>query len=79
MVALTPHGEPTLTKVQDQAKRYMEAAYGKSVWYRAPETFDNAVERWIRALAEGNFDTAEATMTTIEQAAAVQPGGRLRA
>jgi hypothetical protein len=57
-------------KVRDQAKRYLEACYGKSVWFRAPETFENAVERWIWSVASGEIEFAEDCMAKIEEMAA---------
>jgi hypothetical protein len=42
-----------LDKVREQARRYLEAQYGKDVWYAAPETFNNMLERWIWAVASG--------------------------
>jgi hypothetical protein len=57
-----------LEQVQAQARRYLEARYGRdSVWFRAPEAFDNALERWIWAIASGAPDLAEDCMTMIEQ------------
>lgn len=35
-----------------QARRYLEAAYGPSVWQRAPESFPNALERWVWSVAK---------------------------
>jgi hypothetical protein len=57
-----------LDEIRDQARRYLEARYGKDVWFRAPETFDNAVERWVWAVASGaEAVTGEEAMTAIEQ------------
>jgi hypothetical protein len=60
---------------QQQAIRYMEGVYGKSVWFMAPETFDNVLIRWIRALAEGNPDYGEEQMALIETMIQEQRGG----
>jgi hypothetical protein len=49
---------PTRSVVREQATRYLLAVYGKNVWYRAPETFENVLERWIWAVSSG----AEATL-----------------
>lgn len=54
-------------QVQDQASRYLIARYGESVWFRAPETFDNVLERWIWCLASGELDFAETCITQIEE------------
>jgi hypothetical protein len=59
-----------LQKTQDQARRYMEAVYGKSVWFMAPETFENVLERWIWSVANGEYDFAEVQMARIEEMAA---------
>jgi hypothetical protein len=53
--------------VREQAKRYMEARYGPDVWFRAPETFENAVERWIWSVASSAEDvTGEECIAAIE-------------
>lgn len=51
---------------QDHARRYLEARYGKSVWFRAPETFGNTVERWIWAVASDAPEFAEEQISAIE-------------
>lgn len=51
---------------QDHARRYLEARYGKDVWFRAPETFGNAVEAWIWAVASDAPDLAEEHIKAIE-------------
>jgi hypothetical protein len=57
-----------MDKIRGQAKRYLEARYGEDVWFRAPETFDNVVERWIWAVASSAEDTiGEECMTAIEE------------
>jgi hypothetical protein len=54
-------------KAREQARRYMEAVYGKNVWFKAPETFSNVLERWIWAVASSTEDTlGEECMTAIE-------------
>lgn len=52
---------------KDHARRYLEAAYGKDVWFAAPETFNNTLERWIWAVASGVPELAETCMAAIEQ------------
>lgn len=52
---------------RNHAQRYLEARYGESWMYRAPETYPNILERWIRAVADGNEDAAEDAMLTIEE------------
>jgi len=64
-----------LDDFQHQAQRYMEARFGKDVWFRAPETFQNILERWIWCVAGGNVDFAEKQMATIEEMAAAARGG----
>jgi hypothetical protein len=62
-------------KVREQAGRYLEARYGKDVWYAAPETFNNTLERWVWAVASGYEDTVgEECMTAIEAHMAAQRG-----
>ena len=56
-----------LGTVRRQASRYLEARYGKNVWFKAPETFDNVLERWIWAVASDAGDLAEKCMTEIEE------------
>ena len=56
-----------LAAVRQQAQRYLEARYGKAVWYRAPETFVNMLERWIWAVASDSAGLAEECITAIEQ------------
>jgi hypothetical protein len=57
-------------QIQNQVGRYFKARYGDSVAFRAPETFENALERWmIYATASGNGSEqlAEETMALIEE------------
>jgi len=51
---------------KDHARRYLESIYGKSVWFRAPETFGNVLERWIWAVASDLPVMAEECITGIE-------------
>jgi hypothetical protein len=51
---------------RDHACRYLEARYGKSVWFLAPETFSNVLERWIWAVANNLPVVAEACIVDIE-------------
>jgi hypothetical protein len=53
-------------EIRSQAKRYLESVYGNDVWYRAPETFANLVERWIWNIASGITDYGDKVMTEIE-------------
>lgn len=56
-----------MDRVREQASRYLAAVYGKNVGFRAPETFDNVLERWIVAVAGGSEDTlGEECMQAIE-------------
>ena len=55
--------------VRVQARRYLEARYGDAVWFRAPETFENVLERWIWAVASGAEGTlGEECIAAIETA-----------
>lgn len=51
---------------QGQARRYLEARYGRDVWFRAPETF-GPFEQWVHAVASGHDEQAEKCMTAIEE------------
>lgn len=53
--------------VQSQIHSYFTALYGESYTYRAPETFDNALERWMLMVASGDLDAAASQMAEIEQ------------
>jgi hypothetical protein len=56
-----------LIQFRRQATHYMEAVYGSSVWYMAPEQIPNVLERWIWAISRGKVDFAEECMTRIEE------------
>jgi hypothetical protein len=56
----------TVEQIRDQARRYLEARYGENVWYRAPETFSNTVERWIWAIASDAPSMAAECIEAIE-------------
>ncbi len=60
----------TIEDVQDHARRYMEAVYGKSVWFAAPETFQNVLERWIWGVASDSVYWTEESIARIEELAA---------
>lgn len=52
--------------VKGMIHRYFVAVHGRSYIYRAPETFDNVLERWMLAVAADNQEVAEEHMRTIE-------------
>lgn len=56
-----------LITVQSQVHQYFTALYGENYVYRAPETFDNALERWMLLVASGDLDAASSQMAEIEQ------------
>jgi len=58
--------EYDIETVMDWARRYLVARYGDKVWFRAPETFENVLERWIWAIAQNSPDMAESCMKQIE-------------
>lgn len=66
-------GEPypapqPLAVVREQARRYMEARFGKNVWFKAPETFGNVLERWIWSVASSAEDSVgEECIQAIEE------------
>jgi hypothetical protein len=51
---------------RNQAKIYLEARYTKDVWFRAPETFENLVERWIWTIASVLPEPGGEIMSEIE-------------
>lgn len=65
----TRYGEHRLmdpNKVREMIHRYFVARYGDSYTFRAPETFDNALERWMLYVGGNAGDMAEAEMVNIE-------------
>lgn len=66
-----------MSTVREQARRYLEARYGESVWFKAPETFDNVLEQWIWSVANDCEGTlGEECITAIEERMrAVREGG----
>lgn len=54
-----------LLTVQSQIHDYFTALYGQSYAYRAPETFTNALERWMLLVVSSNLDAAESQMSEI--------------
>jgi hypothetical protein len=62
-----PATDPEPSPAALQARRYLEARYGKDVWYRAPETFGNMLERWVWALAGDYAELAEECIGAIER------------
>jgi hypothetical protein len=53
--------------VRGQAHRYLRARYGDDYIYRAPETFENLLERWIWAVGADAESLAEECMKAIEE------------
>ena len=56
-----------LLTVQSQVHDYFTALYGQSYAYRAPETFTNALERWMLHVAANDLDAAARQMAEIEE------------
>jgi hypothetical protein len=56
-----------LLTVQGQIHDYFTVLYGNSYAYRAPETFTNALERWMLLVAAGDLDAAASQMAEIEE------------
>jgi hypothetical protein len=56
-------------QVHAQAALYMNAVYGENWIYKAPETFDNVLVRWIWAIAQSRLDFAGDQMAIIQQMA----------
>jgi phage-related protein len=54
------------TQLRNMIDRYFKARYGDSYVFRAPETFDNALERWMLYVAGGSGDLAEQEIVRIE-------------
>lgn len=46
-----PAAAGALAVVREQARRYLEAAHGTGIWYKAPEAIPNVLERWIWSVA----------------------------
>jgi len=53
---------------KDQVSRYFKARYGDTYVFRAPEMFDNALERWMIYATSDEGSMAEEQMTKIEEA-----------
>jgi hypothetical protein len=59
--------EPTVdATLKDHINRYFVARHGKDYFYRAPETYDNALERWMLAVGAGDMGRAEHWIGEIE-------------
>lgn len=65
-MAPASHPDLDLAAFRDQAHRYLVARFGDSYVFRAPETFDNVLERWIWAVAAGNVEYSEECIAKIE-------------
>lgn len=55
-----------LNVVSHQIDQYFTALYGVNYVYRAPETFTNALERWMIYVASGHLDAAASQMSEID-------------
>jgi hypothetical protein len=53
-------------QLREMIHRYFVARYGANYAFRAPETFDNALERWMLYVAGGSGDLAEQEIVKIE-------------
>ena len=53
--------------IRDHAHRYFRARYGPDYIYRAPETFENALEQWIWAVGAGVPELAHSSIEAIER------------
>ena len=53
-------------KVREMIHRYFVARYGEDYTFKAPETFDNALERWMLYVAMNAEDMASQEMAKIE-------------
>lgn len=67
MADTSGQGATELATVREQAARYLRARFGPDYVYRAPEAFENTLERWIWAVAGDAPDLAEECMAAIEQ------------
>jgi hypothetical protein len=56
----------SLALVQTQIHGYFTALYDENYVYRAPETFTNALERWMLLVAASDFVAAGNQMSEIE-------------
>jgi hypothetical protein len=59
-------GSPEPGWPQRQAFRYLNARFGPAWVYKAPETFENLVERWIWSVANGTAELGESCIAAIE-------------
>jgi hypothetical protein len=60
-----------------QIDRYFRAVYGDDYAFRAPETFENALERWmLYSTSAGGKELAAAEMRNIEAMAAAAKAAR---
>jgi hypothetical protein len=56
-----------LQKIREMISRYFKARYGDDYAFKAPETFDNALERWmLYVMSNEGLDMAEQEMAKIE-------------
>jgi hypothetical protein len=55
-----------MDEVKKQIHRYFVVVHGEDYVYRAPETFDNVLERWMYAVMNGNLEFASEQMAIIE-------------
>lgn len=58
-------GSPDSGWPQRQAFRYLNARFGPDWLYKAPETFENLVERWIWCVANGTEGLGESCIDAI--------------
>lgn len=53
-------------KLQEHIARYFRAMHGKQYVYQAPETYPNALERWMLYVSGGHEEMAEKEIKNIE-------------
>lgn len=58
-----------LEAINHHIDRYFVAVHGKDYHYRAPETFDNVLERWMLHILRGDSELASEAINKIEEMA----------
>ena len=56
-----------LEQIKGHVHRYFVAVYGKGYIYKAPELFQNTVERWMLHVSAGDMEEAEREIAAIEE------------
>lgn len=71
------HESQSYQQVRNDARRYMVAVYGPGWTFKAPETFENLLERWLWAVSADEMKMAATAMTEIERMAKAHKEGKI--